>query len=137
MDLIQVRTTVLVVFALAGAAIALFDIVVHICLVYLLVENACIRHARIELDPGRREHEVDMACELIAPEFDDASQVELTDYVVRLDQGVHIGFQAILCINAFLVELDLNEAVRVRANDEVHLGPVDHDYFLDVVNDVR
>jgi hypothetical protein len=137
MDLKEVGTTVLVVFALAGAAIALFDIVVHICLVYLLVENACISHARIELDPGRREHEVDMACELIAPEFDDASQVELADHVVRLDQGVHIGSKAVLCINAFLVELDLNEAVRVRANDEIHFGPVDHDYFLDVVNDVR
>ena len=35
-----------------------------------------------------------------------------------------------------LVEFDLNEAVRVRADDEVDLSPVDHDHLLDVVHNV-
>ena len=78
-----------------------------------------------------------MALHLVAPEFDYAPQVELTDDLVRLDQGVHVGLEAMLSINGLLIKLDLNEAIRVRSDDEVDLRPVDHDDFLDIVHDIR
>ena len=56
---------------------------------------------------------------------------------MALDQCVHVRFQAMIGVHALLVKLNLNEAIRVGANNEVHLCPVDHNYFLHIVDDVR
>jgi hypothetical protein len=53
------------------------------------------------------------------------------------EQGVHIGLQPQLCIDGPLVKLDLNKAIWISANDEVHLSPIYHDHLLDVVHDIR
>ena len=41
-----------------------------------------------------------------------------------------------LCINTLLVKFYLNEAVRVGANDEVYLRPINHDNFFYIIHDV-
>ena len=55
---------------------------------------------------------------------------------MTLDQCVHVRFQAMIGVHALLVKLNFNEAIRVGANNEVHLCPVDHNYFLHIVDDV-
>ena len=77
-----------------------------------------------------------MALELVSPELDDTTQVKLADDLVALYQSVHIGLKTVLSINALLVKFDLDEAVGVRANYEVDLGPVHHDDLLDIVHNV-
>ena len=42
-----------------------------------------------------------------------------------------------ICIDALLIKLDLDEAVRVSSDDKVDLSPVNHDHLLDVVYNVR
>ena len=103
----------------------------------MLVQNTSEGHTWVEFDPRRRQHEVDVTLELVAPELDDAAQVELADHFVALDQCVHVRFEAMLGVHALLVELNLDEAIRVGTDDEVDLRPIDHDYFLDIVDDVR
>ena len=78
-----------------------------------------------------------MALERIAPELDDSAKVELADYFVRFDKCVHVGLETVLRIHRLLVELNLNEAIGVRPDYEVYLGPVDHYHLLHVVDDVR
>jgi len=104
--------------------------------VQLLDQVATEREFGVELDPGRSQHEVDMTSEFVAPELDHSAQVELADHIVRLDQRVHVGFQAVFSVDTFLVKLNLDKAIRVGSDDEVDFGPVDHDYFLHVVHDV-
>ena len=65
---------------------------IQVGIIELLIQNSTEGLTRVELDPGRRQHEVDMALELVAPEFDNSAQVELADDVVGLDQRVHVGF---------------------------------------------
>ena len=77
-----------------------------------------------------------MTLQLVAPELDHTAQVELADDVMRLNQGVHVGLESMICIDALLIKLDLDEAVRVCSDDEVDLGPVNHNHLLDVVNNV-
>ena len=108
----------------------------HIGIVELLIQNASKRKTWVKLDPGRSQHEVNMPLELITPELDHPSQVELADHLMRLNQGVHVSLEAVLRINRLLVKLDLDEAVRIRSNDEVDLRPVNHDHLLDVVHNV-
>ena len=57
-------------------------IFVQIGVVKLLIQNASKCHARVELYPGGRQHEVDVALDLVAPKLDHASQVELAHHVV-------------------------------------------------------
>ena len=90
----------------------------------------------IKFDPRRSQHEVDVTLELIAPEFDNSTQVELADDIMRLDQSVHVGLESMVRVNALLIKLNLDKAIRVRANDEVDLGPVHHDHLFDVVDDI-
>ena len=110
---------------------------VEVGIIKLLVKDAAKGHARVELDPGRSEHEVDVALELVAPELDHPPQVELADHVVRLNQRVHVGLETMLSVDAFLVELDFDEAIGVGADDEIDFGPVDHDDLLHVVHNIR
>ena len=42
-----------------------------------------------------------------------------------------------LGVHALLVKLNLNEAIGVCANNEIDFCPVDHDYFLHIVDYVR
>ena len=51
--------------------------------------------------------------------------------------GVHVCPQAQISVNAPLIELDLNEAVRVGTDNEVNLSPINHNNLLYVVNDIR
>ena len=101
-----------------------------------MVEDATKHELRVELNPGRREHEVHMALEFVAPELYHTAKIELTDDFVRLDQCVHVGLQSVLCVHGLLVELYFYETVGVRADDKVNLSPVDHDDFLDIVDDI-
>jgi len=43
----------------------------------------------------------------------------------------------VLGIDALLIKLDLDEAIRVCSNDEVNFCPIHHDHLLYVVDDVR
>lgn len=117
-----------------SAAATLF--IVQVRVVQLLIQNASKRHTRVEFDPGRRKHEVDVPSYFIAPEFDHSSQIELADDLVRFNQGVHVCLQSVLRVDRLLIKFDLDEAIRVSSNDEVDLGPVHHDYLLDVVHDI-
>lgn len=112
-------------------------VVVQIGVVHLLIENACIGEPRVEFDPRGGKHEVDVVGEFVAPELDYTFQVKLGDHIVSFYQSVHVGSQAVFGVDAFLVELDFDEAVWVCADDEVDFGPVNHDDFLDVVYDMR
>ena len=111
-------------------------VLIQISIVELLIQNSTKCLTWVELEPGRGEHEVDVSLQLITPELDHTSQVELTYHVVRLDQRVHVSLQPMLCIDTLLIKLDLNKAIRVRSNDEVDFCPVDHDNFLHVVDDI-
>lgn len=55
---------------------------------------------------------------------------------MRCYQGVHVGFEAQLSVDRLLVKLDFNEAVWIRTDNEVNFSPVNHDNFLDIVNDI-
>jgi len=89
---------------------------------------------RVELDPLGGHHEVNVALILEAPVLEHLFEVELADHLVRGQQRVHVGIQPNLCVPALLVEFDLDEGVGVGSNDEVDLGPVNHDHFLHVVH---
>jgi len=116
--------------------VAASGVLIQVRIVELLVQNSTEGEAGVELDPGWRQHEVDMALHLVAPEFDHSAQVELADDLVRLDECVHVRLQAMLRVHRLLVKFDFNEAVRVRSNDEVDFSPVDHDNLLYIVDDV-
>ena len=91
----------------------------------------------IKFDPARSQHEVDVALQLVTPEFDYATQVELADDVMGLNQCVHVSFQTMLGVHTFLIKFNLDEAVWIGADDEINLGPVYHDDLLDIVNNIR
>ena len=73
---------------------------------------------------------------LVAPELENLPQVELADDLMGCDQGVHVSFETKLSVHRFLVKLNLDEAVWVCSNDEVHLGPINHYHFFNVVDNV-
>lgn len=104
---------------------------------HLLIQNASIGHAWVKLYPGRCEHKVYTVVEVIAPEFDNSAQVELTNHFVALYKCIHVSFKSMLCIHAFLVKFNFNEAVWVCTNNEVYFCPVNHDHFLNVIHDIR
>lgn len=56
---------------------------------------------------------------------------------MRGEQRVHVGLQPQFGVDGPLVKFDLDKAIGVRADDEVDLRPVNHDYFLYVVHDIR
>ena len=111
-------------------------LLIQVGIIQLLIQNATEGLAWVEFDPGWRQHEVDVALKLIAPEFDHSSQVELTDNFVRLDQSVHVSFETMVGVDALLVKLDLDEAIRVCSNDEVDLRPIHHDDLFNIIDDV-
>jgi hypothetical protein len=92
--------------------------------------------SRVETNPRRSEHEVDVPVVFVAPELEHAFQIELAYHIVSSEHGVHVGLQSKFGVYASLIELDLYEAIRVRSYDEVDLGPVYHDNLLDVVDDI-
>ena len=55
---------------------------------------------------------------------------------MRLNEGIHVGFKAVISINALLIKLDFDKAIGIGSNDEVDFSPVDHDDLLDIVDDV-
>lgn len=57
-------------------------VLVQIGVVELLVQNASERHTWVKFDPGRRQHEVDVAFDLVAPELDHSSEIELAHHIV-------------------------------------------------------
>ena len=77
-----------------------------------------------------------MAFELVSPELYDSSQIELTNDFMRFDERVHVSFKAVFGVNALLVELDLNETVRICTDNKVYFGPIDHDDFLNIIHDI-
>ena len=104
---------------------------------FLCPEDLRAHGSRVELDPLWRQHEVNVLVILVAPVLEDFSHFKLSNHLVRRDQRVHVRLEAQLCVDGLLVELNLDKAVWVGADDEVDLGPVDHDHLLDVVDDVR
>ena len=119
-----------------SVVVTLTFIFIQISIVKLLIQNATEGEPWVEFDPRWSEHEVDVTLELVAPEFDNTTQVELADDVVRLDQCVHVGSETVLRVYTLLVKLNLDEGIRVGTDDKVYLSPIDHDNFLDVVHDV-
>ena len=109
-------------------------VVLH--LVELKVDNAGECDARIELYPAGGQHKVDVLWIFVAPEFDHAAQIELGDDLMLLDERVHVRFEALVGVDALAVELDFDEGIGVGADNEVYFGPVNHDYFFDVVDHV-
>jgi hypothetical protein len=109
----------------------------HVGVVHLLVEDTSVCNAGVKLDPGRCQHEVNMACKLIPPKFDYPSEVELAYHIVRLDQCVHIRFEPIFSVYTFHIKLYLDEAIWVRPDDKVDFCPVDHDHLLDIIHNFR
>ena len=91
----------------------------------------------VEPDPRGRQHEIHMPLVSPAPVLENLLQIELTYHVMCCKQCVHVSLEAKLSVDRALVELDLDEAVRVCTNDEVDFRPIDHDNFLDVVYNVR
>ena len=77
-----------------------------------------------------------MAFVFVRPELDDSSEIELADNLMRLNQCIHVGLEAVLSVNTFLVEFDLDKAVRVGSNDEVNFSPINHDNFLHVIHNI-
>lgn len=106
-------------------------------LVFLHFENTAVNVARIELYPLGCEHEVYVTIVFEAPVFEDLSQIELGDDLVGCDESVHIGFETHVSIDGFLVEFDLDEAIRIGTYNEVDFGPVDHNHLLDIIHHVR
>ena len=53
----------------------------------------------VKFNPLRRQHEVDMVVVLVAPELEHLPQVELADHLMGRDQGVHVSFEAQLCVH--------------------------------------
>ena len=103
-------------------------------LVFLHFKNTAVNVTWVELDPLGCQHEVHVTVVFEAPVFKDLSEIELGDDLVGCDESIHIGFETHVSIDGFLVELDLDEAIRISTYDEVHFGPVDHDYLFDVVD---
>lgn len=69
-----------------------------------------------------------------APVFQHLSQIELGDDLVGSNESIHIGFETHVSIDRFLVEFDLDEAIRISTYDEINFGPVDHNYLFDIVD---
>ena len=46
---------------------------------------------RIESDPRGCKHEIDVSIIFVAPVFEDFLKVELADYLVGSQHGVHVG----------------------------------------------
>lgn len=90
----------------------------------------------VESDPGWGQHEVNVSFISEAPIFEDAFQVELADYLMCGQNSVHVGLQTKLSVDASLIELDLNKAVRVRSYDKVDLGPIYHNDLLNIVDNI-
>ena len=109
---------------------------VYILVVQDLVHNSSKCDAWVELDPRWRKHEVNMAFVFVRPELDDPSEIELADNLMRFNQCIHVGLEAVLSVDTLLVEFDLNKAVRVGSNDEVNFSPINHDNFLHVIHNI-
>lgn len=90
----------------------------------------------VEFDPLRCKHEVNMFFVFVAPEFENFSKVELADYFVCGYQSVHICFKTELGVDTFLIEFDFNERIGVGSDDEVNFSPIDHNNFLDIINNI-
>ena len=116
-------------------AISIFSI--NIRIIQLLIQNTSQVSLGVKFDPRRSKHEVDVAFEFVSPVFDYTAQIELTDNIVRLNKRVHVSFETMLCVHTLLIELDLNEAIRICTNYEVDFCPVDHDDLLYVVDYIR
>ena len=89
--------------------------------------------ARVEFDPLRSKHKVNMLLIFISPVFQHLPQVKLADHLMSRNQSVHVSFQAEFCVYAFLVELYFNKAVWVGSNNKVYFCPIYHDYLFYVV----
>jgi hypothetical protein len=92
---------------------------------------------RVEFYPLWSQHEVNVVVVFVSPVLQNFSEIELADDLMSGDEGVHISLETKLSINRFLIKLYLNEAIRVCSDDKVDLGPIDHDYLFDVVDNIR
>ena len=111
-------------------------VLIYILIIEDLVHNSSESDTWVKLDPGRREHEVNMAFVLVRPEFNDSTKIELANDFMRFNQCVHVGFEAMLSIDALLVKFDLDEAVRVRSDNKVNFSPINHNDFLHIIHDI-
>ena len=60
-------------------------VLVYILIIEDLVHNSSESDTWVKLDPGRREHEVNMAFVLVCPELDDSTEIELADDFMTFD----------------------------------------------------
>lgn len=60
----------------------------------LRLQDMCEHGGRIELDPLRCQHEVDVVVLLGAPVLQDFPKLELGDDLVRRDQRIHVRLEA-------------------------------------------
>ena len=77
-----------------------------------------------------------MAFELVSPELYDSTEIELTNDFMRLDECIHVSFEAVFGVDTLLVELYLYETVRICSDDKVYFSPIDHDDFLNIVHNI-
>ena len=70
-----------------------------VSIIDLLIQDAGISDAWVEFDPIWCQHEIHVALVLVAPKLDHSTELELRDDLMRLDNCVHISFQAKFCIN--------------------------------------
>lgn len=129
---------ILHVASLVASSIGTWSVTIFsVCIIKLLVQNACISDARIEFYPVGRQHEVDETVVLITPELDDTSKLELRNDLMSLDDRVHICLQTEFSVHAFRIKFNLNETVWIRTDDKIYFSPINHDYFLQVVDHIR
>lgn len=77
-----------------------------------------------------------MSIIFIAPVFKHLLKVELADNLVGSQHGIHVRTKPQVSVYASLIKLDLDKAVRVGTNNEIDLSPINHDYLLDIVDNV-
>ena len=109
----------------------------HPCCILSGLKARHVNVGRIETDPRRCKHEINMSLISEPPVLEDLFKIELTDNFMSSEHCVHISFETQISVYTSLVKLNLHEAVRIRPNNEVHLCPINHYNLLDVVDDIR
>lgn len=90
----------------------------------------------IELNPLRSEHEVDVSLIFVTPILKNLTKLKLADNFMSWNESVHVRSQAQIGVDTLLVKLNFNEAIWIGTDDKIDFSPINHDDFLNVIDDI-
>ena len=102
-----------------------------------LLQAREVHVGRIESDPRRSEHEVNVSLVAVSPEFEHLFEIELGNNFMCGQHSIHVCLQPEVCVNWTLIEFDFHKTVWICSDDEVDFSPIYHNNLLDVVHYIR